>query len=93
MIWSCFSFRSVGYCCRLNGGVNSEMYVKVLEDEFFQSISCYVDEEKEWWFQQDNASCHKSKYTQKWFADNHIKLLEWPPQSPDMNPIECLELR
>ena len=32
-----------------------------------------------------NQNTHK---TQKWFADNHIKLLEWPPQSLDMNPIE-----
>ncbi|ORD93239.1 TC3A [Enterospora canceri] len=39
-------------------------------------------------FVQDNASCHKSVKTIKWFKDQNIKLGMHPPQSPDLNPIE-----
>ena len=39
---------------------------------------------------QDNAPCHTSAQTRKWLSQKEIKLLTWPPQSPDMNPIESL---
>ena len=37
---------------------------------------------------QDSAPCHKSRKTIKWLADHNIAVLDWPGNSPDLNPIE-----
>ncbi|EIE88584.1 hypothetical protein RO3G_13295 [Rhizopus delemar RA 99-880] len=40
-------------------------------------------------FQHDNDPKHKSRHTTNWLSDNGISVLkDWPPQSPDLNPIE-----
>lgn len=41
-----------------------------------------------WIFQQDNAPIHRSASTAGWFNRNHIRLMDWPARSPDLNPME-----
>ncbi len=44
------------------------------------------------YFQQDNAPRHKAQIISDWFLehDNEFTLLKWPPELPDLNPIEHL---
>ena len=39
---------------------------------------------------QDGAPCHRSKVAKNFLDSNNIDLLEWPGNSPDLNPIKNL---
>jgi transposase len=44
-------------------------------------------------FMQDNAPIHTAKKVIKWLEDNGIPTIDWPPYSPDLNPIEYIWAR
>ena len=37
---------------------------------------------------QDNAPCHKAKTVLSFLQEEGLAVMKWPPQSPDMNPLD-----
>ncbi|KAJ8891779.1 hypothetical protein PR048_004332 [Dryococelus australis] len=81
--------QGVGPLVFVRGSMNTEAYCNILDNEmlptlwrFYGMDPCY--------FQDDNARCHVSRATMQWFADNNVRRLDWPAQSPDLNPKEHL---
>ncbi|KAG2193943.1 hypothetical protein INT47_003513 [Mucor saturninus] len=59
-----------------------QVYEPVLLD-FYNSCSTPV-------LMEDNAPIHTAKVAREWKDNHQIVRLNWPPQSPDLNPIENL---
>ncbi|KAJ1310640.1 hypothetical protein OPQ81_009169 [Rhizoctonia solani] len=74
----------------IDGNLNKELYVEILDDEFKQTLEYYGLDMEEVIFMQDNASAHKAKIVQDWFQEHGLEVFEWPANSPDLNPIENL---
>ena len=64
-------------------------YREILAGNLFQS-SRDLRLEQRFTFQQDNDPKHTAQATLKWCKGKHLNVLEWPSQSPDLNPIENL---
>jgi DDE superfamily endonuclease len=90
MVWGCMGWEGVGRLAEVEGKMDADQYVSILEDNLLPSLEESGFSAEDVIFQQDNDPKHTSKKATKWFEDNDINILDWAPQSPDLNPIEHL---
>ncbi len=89
MIWAAMSSAGVGPLCFLKSTVNAAIYQEILEHFMLPSADkLYGD--ADFIFQQDLAPAHTAKGTKSWFNDHGVTVLDWPANSPDLNPTENL---
>ena len=85
MVWGCMGWNGLGILAEVEGRMDAEQYVSILEDDLLSSMEdSEIPEES---FQQDIDPKHSSKRAQNWFKYQGIRLLDWPAQSPDPSPV------
>ncbi len=87
MIWAAMSSAGIGPLCFLKSPVNAATYQEIFEHFMLPSADkLYGD--ADFIFQQELAPTHTAKGTKSWFNDHVVTVLDWPANSPDLNPIE-----
>jgi len=89
MMWGAMSYRVTGILKKVSGILDAKGYIKILEDAAVPSAHLLGCGDL-FWYQNDGAPCHRAKIVNAWKEDNGFRCLQWPPQSPDLNPIETL---
>lgn len=89
MVWGSMGHKGVGNLEFIEGNMNKEMYLSILKTNLKESAR-KLGIESTFHFYQDNDPKHKSLLVRTWLLCNCPKVMETPPQSPDINPIEHL---
>jgi hypothetical protein len=86
-VWGCFAAHGVATLYLVVGILVKAKYQDILENEMLPSADLLFGRE-DWYFQQDNDPKHTANIIKQWFVDYDIPKMDWPAQSPDLNPIE-----
>ncbi len=87
MIWGAMSSAGVGPLCFLKTNITAPVYQEILE-HFMLPSADQLFKDADFIFQQDLAPAHTAKSTKSWLNDHDVTVLDWPANSPDLNPIE-----
>ena len=88
MFWGCITYNGTATLTPvITGNINSERYISIPE-EHLKPVLASEFPDNDGVFMDDNAPCHRSEKTAEYLDGLGIRCCKWPPQSPDLNPIE-----
>ena len=87
MVFGMFSSQGTTPLVRLQTRVNAQIYKNIVQDHVPIIQNSGFDRAT---FMQDNVPCHKAKVVMGYLSEQDFEIMDWPPQSPGLNPIENL---
>lgn len=87
MLWGCITWNGVGTLTVVNGNINANKYIDILEEQLWPVV-VKIFPTNDYIFQDDNAPVHRARIVQEYKQINRIPGMFWPAQSPDANIIE-----
>jgi hypothetical protein len=88
-VWACMSTSGVGEMAFIDGNLTGEQFKDILEHKLAPAVAALFPDGS-FKFQMDNDPKHKAEVVSSWLAKEGVQVVNWPPSSPDMNPMENL---
>jgi transposase len=88
-LWGCFCADGLGHAELYEGTLDARRYQSILTLNLVKSAHTFWPR-GQWWYQQDNASPHNAGTSRAWFHNHGVDVIDFPPWSSDLNPIELL---
>ena len=91
IVWGMISIHGPGRLHVCKGIVNAQKYIDILRGRMIPQLrEWFPNPGDDYIFMQDGAPCHTAKSVKAYLSKEHVPLLPWPGNSPDLNPIENL---
>lgn len=87
-VWGAIGWNGVGPLKRLRGNLNAAEYQQQVLAGIEEFGPPLTHRRRRWKLMQDNAPAHNAASTRRCLANKGVTLVEWPGNSPDLNPIE-----
>ena len=88
-LWGCICAEGLGHAELYAGSLDSTRHRDILRHSLIPTFRQFYPDGP-WNFQQDNVRFHTTPDTVTYLHEKGVTLVEWPPWSPDLNPIENL---
>ncbi|KAH7978084.1 hypothetical protein HPB49_004435 [Dermacentor silvarum] len=89
-VWGAITFQGLGPLVRIEGRFNADSYCSILDDVLLPYLVGGPFPDNEFILQHDNSPFHKARKVGVYLDDRDVAVLDWPPQSPDVNVIESV---
>lgn len=87
-MWGAIGFHGKPPLKLVRGNLNAAAYQRDILSDVDKMGPKFIRPRRGWTFMHDMAPAHRAASTTRFLAEKGINILDWPGNSPDLNPIE-----
>jgi hypothetical protein len=85
-IWGAIHYYGKSQLVFIEGALNQDGYMDIIQNTLLPFARATFQDN--FVLIQDNATPHRARRTMQLLDEEEVHVMDWPPVSPDMNPIE-----